>query len=78
MAEQEGTTLKATVSRVVDGDTLVVDIDGSEEKLRLASLDTEESNRGSDKPVTPWQEGQGAGHRLLPGRDRDHLGVRGD
>ncbi len=54
MAEQEGTTLRATVSRVVDGDTLAVDLDGSEERLRLASLDTEESNRGSDKPVTPW------------------------
>jgi micrococcal nuclease len=54
MATQEGTTLKATVARVVDGDTLVVDIDGREEKLRLAALDTEESNRGSDKPVTPW------------------------
>ena len=54
MATQEGTTLKATVSRVVDGDTLVVDVDGREEKLRLAALDTEESNRGSDKPVTPW------------------------
>ena len=54
MALHEGTTLKATVNRVVDGDTLVVDLDGAEEKLRLAALDTEESNRGSDKPVTPW------------------------
>ncbi len=54
MASQEGTTLKAMVVRVVDGDTLVVDVDGSEEKLRLSALDTEESNRGSDKPVTRW------------------------
>ncbi len=54
MALQQGTTVEATVTRVVDGDTLVVDLDGAEEKLRLAALDTEESNRGSDKPVTPW------------------------
>lgn len=54
MALQDGTTVNATVTRVVDGDTLVVDLDGAEEKLRLAALDTEESNRGSDKPVTPW------------------------
>ncbi len=54
MPMQEGTTVKATVSRVVDGDTLVVDVEGTQEKLRLGALDTEESNRGSDKPVTPW------------------------
>lgn len=54
MSLQQGTTVEAVVTRVVDGDTLVVAVDGKEEKLRLAALDTEESNRGSDKPVTPW------------------------
>jgi micrococcal nuclease len=42
------------VVRVVDGDTLRVKIAGGEESLRLLCLDTEESNAGSDKPVTPW------------------------
>lgn len=54
MPFQQGTTVAATVRRVVDGDTVAVSLDGSEEKLRLAALDTEESNHGSDKPVTPW------------------------
>ncbi len=36
----EGT---ATVVRVVDGDTLVVDIDGREERVRLIGIDTPES-----------------------------------
>lgn len=40
------------VTGVVDGDTLKVDRDGTEESLRLACVDTEESLPGSDKPVT--------------------------
>lgn len=40
------------VLRVIDGDTLVVDLDGQEESLRLICVDTEESYAGSDKPVT--------------------------
>lgn len=51
-----GTTLDATVSRVVDGDTIRVEhahIQGNE-PLRILALDTEESNAGSSKPVTPW------------------------
>ena len=54
MTEFAGTTIATTVSRVVDGDTLAVPIDGQDERLRLLCLDTEESNQGSDKPVTPW------------------------
>ena len=48
-----GTTLETTVGRVVDGDTLVVPIEGADEYLRLLSLDTEESKPSSSKPVTP-------------------------
>jgi micrococcal nuclease len=59
MASSEGTTAEATVVRVVDGDTVVVSVQGTEEKLRLAGLDTEESNHGSDKPVTPWGKKKG-------------------
>jgi micrococcal nuclease len=54
MAETAGTSVKATVTRVVDGDTIVVALDGTSEHLRLLALDTEESHRGGTKPVTPW------------------------
>ena len=54
MAELRGTTVDTAIVRVVDVDTVAVDILGREEKLRLSRLDTEESNHGSDKPVTPW------------------------
>jgi micrococcal nuclease len=40
------------VLRVIDGDTLVVNLNGREESLRLICVDTEESHAGSDKPVT--------------------------
>lgn len=50
-----GTTVQTEVVRVVDGDTLRVKLaDGTEESLRILALDTEESNAGSNKPVTPW------------------------
>jgi micrococcal nuclease len=54
VAEFNGTTIETAIDRVVDGDTVAVTIEGKPEKLRLASLDTEESTHGSDKPVTPW------------------------
>jgi micrococcal nuclease len=40
----------ASVVRVVDGDTLVVDIDGVEERVRLIGIDTPESV-APDRPV---------------------------
>jgi micrococcal nuclease len=40
------------VTKVVDGDTIKVMIDGNEESLRLIDVDTEESHAGSSKPVT--------------------------
>ncbi|NDJ79090.1 MAG: nuclease [Chloroflexi bacterium] len=49
-----GTRVDATVVRVVDGDTLRVAAGEREESLRILALDTEESNAGSSKPVTPW------------------------
>ena len=51
-----GTSLRATVTRVIDGDTICVrheHING-DEPLRILALDTEESRAGSGKPVTPW------------------------
>ena len=40
------------LTKVVDGDTVKVEIDGKEESLRLCCLDTEESWPGGSKPVT--------------------------
>ena len=49
-----GTTLSVRVVRVVDGDTIRVEIPNGEESLRILSLDTEESRAGGSKPKTPF------------------------
>jgi micrococcal nuclease len=51
-----GTAIEVTVNRVVDGDTVRVFLPGIEkdESLRLLAIDTEESNIGSNKAITPW------------------------
>jgi Micrococcal nuclease (thermonuclease) homologs len=62
-----GTAITATVVRVVDGDTLRLTADGREESVRLLGLDTEESNRGSNKPVTPWgHKAKEAAQKVFP------------
>lgn len=49
-----GTTLEQLkLIKVVDGDTVKVEIDGKTESIRIACLDTEESYAGGGKPVTP-------------------------
>jgi micrococcal nuclease len=59
--------VETQVERVVDGDTLVVPVEGTEQRLRLLCLDTEESNPGSDKPVTPWgREAKKEAERFFP------------
>lgn len=52
----QGTTIEATVVRVVDGDTVRVTSNSleREESLRILALDTEESHPGGGKPVTPF------------------------
>ena len=56
----------ATVERVVDGDTVVVDIEGSEERLRLIGIDTPESVK-PDTPVECFgQEASDFTKGLLP------------
>lgn len=51
-----GTTIETTVVRVVDGDTIRVQLPHLEQEksLRLLNLETEESNSGSNKIITPW------------------------
>ncbi len=49
----KGTTIKdLKLTKVVDGDTVKVMLDGKEESLRLVCLDTEESRSAGSKPVT--------------------------
>ena len=53
-----GTIIETPFVRVVDGDTIRVEVDDGagnvvEESLRILALDTEESNSGGNKPVTP-------------------------
>ena len=61
-----GTTVTLPVVRAVDGDTVRIDSGGRQESVRLLALDTEESNRGSNKPVTPWgREAKAEAQRLL-------------
>jgi len=47
-----GTRMTARLLKVVDGDTIKVELDGRSESLRLTCLDTEESWPGGTKPVT--------------------------
>lgn len=61
-----GSTVAATVTRVVDGDTIKVDVDGRKDTVRYIGMDTPESV----KPDTPVQcYAENASHqnaRLLP------------
>lgn len=49
----KGTIIKnLKLTKVIDGDTIKLMLDDKEESIRFACLDTEESQHGSDKPVT--------------------------
>jgi micrococcal nuclease len=56
MMAPKGTHVAVPFSRVVDGDTIRVVLPGEtrDESLRILCLDTEESNGGGSKPITPW------------------------
>ena len=75
----KGTTVKATVVRVVDGDTIRVEVKGEEESLRILAIDTEESNAGSPKPVTPWgKEAKKEAEKLFKAGDKVKLQFPGN
>lgn len=49
----KGTIIKnLKLTKVIDGDTIKIMLDDKKESIRFACLDTEESQHGSDKPVT--------------------------
>jgi micrococcal nuclease len=66
--EDEPASVRALVTRVVDGDTIEVRFDGREEDVRLIGVDTPETV----KPGTPVQcfgpEASSFSHRRLEGR----------
>ncbi len=75
----KGTTVDATVVRVVDGDTIRVEVKGEEESLRILSIDTEESNAGSTKPASPWgKEAKKEAEKLFKAGDKVKLQFPGD
>ena len=75
----KGTKVDAKVVRVVDGDTIRVEVKGEEESLRILSLDTEESNAGSSKPVSPWgKEAKKEAEKLFKAGDKVKLQFPGD
>jgi len=49
-----GTRIEVELVSVVDGDTVKVQRNGEVINIRILSLDTEESRRGGNKPMTPW------------------------
>ncbi len=58
--------MNATIERVVDGDTVVVDIDGRRETVRLIGIDTPETVK-PDSPVECFgPEASAATKALLP------------
>ena len=75
----KGTTIETKVVRVVDGDTIRVEVNSTEESLRILSLDTEESNGASSKPVSPWgKEAKKEAEKLFKAGDNVKLEFPGD
>jgi endonuclease YncB( thermonuclease family) len=63
-----GETTEAIVTRVVDGDTIVVEIDGEPFDVRYIGMDTPESVK-PDTPVEPMaEEAAAANHEIVDGR----------
>ncbi len=63
----------ATVERVVDGDTVVVDVDGTRERVRLIGIDTPESVKKGSPVECFGKEASAHLHELLPEGTRIRL-----
>lgn len=82
-SEPPGGSAEADVDRVVDGDTIEVDLDGHEEDVRYIGIDTPESVK-PDSPVECFgPEASERNHELVDGRrvrlvfDRERRDVYG-
>ena len=84
-APERDATERAVVTRVVDGDTIVVQVDGREERVRYVGVDAPELARDDPpRPAECWgAEARAANERLVEGRtvelerdasDRDRFG----
>jgi micrococcal nuclease len=77
VADLHGAEEAATVTRVVDGDTLVVDIAGRKDRVRLIGVDTPETVH-PNKPVEYFgKEASAFTRQLCEGKQvvlRDELG----
>jgi micrococcal nuclease len=78
-----GSSPAVRVDRVVDGDTIVVRIDGREERLRYIGVDTPESVKPGERAQCFGKTAAAANRRLVEGRElrlvydaepRDHYG----
>jgi len=56
------------VLRVIDGDTIVVEIDGRRERVRYIGIDTPEMNDQREAIVARAQDATGANERLVGGK----------
>ena len=56
------------VLRVIDGDTIVVEIDGRPERVRYIGIDTPEMNDEREAIVALAQDATGANERLVGGK----------
>lgn len=62
-------TLKGRVTKVADGDTLTLKVDGRSQRIRLASIDAPEITKDASQPGQPAaQESKAALSRLLAGK----------
>lgn len=72
-----GGTVAAELTRVVDGDTIAVEIDGREERVRYIGVDTPETVK-PDAPVECFGPAASALNKRLLGREGTALTLRFD
>jgi len=76
-APRPGGSAVATVARVIDGDTILVRLDGREERVRYIGLDTPETVKPG-APVECWGEAAHALNARLLGGDGTRVRLRFD
>lgn len=67
-SEPTGAMVAAPVSRVIDGDTIEVQLDGQEEDVRLIGVDTPETVKPGEPVQCYGPEASDFTHRVLEGR----------
>ena len=68
-AGDQAVTANATVVRIVDGDTIVADVDGQEESVRLIGIDTPESVKVGSEVECFGKEASAHARELLDAGD---------